>query len=119
MSTTNNPFIACCGLDCEACEARLATISNDNALRAKVAEEWSRMNQMEILPEWINCEGCRLDGCKTYYCSHQCLIRQCALGKGYETCAECSELSSCRTVGELLDNAADAKQRLQGMAVRY
>ena len=44
MSTTNNPFIACCGLDCEACEARLATISNDNALRAKVAEEWSRIN---------------------------------------------------------------------------
>ena len=42
MSTTNNPFIACCGLDCEACEARLATISNDNALRAKVAEEWSK-----------------------------------------------------------------------------
>ena len=44
MSTTNNPFIACCGLDCEACEARLATISNDNALRAKVAKEWSRIN---------------------------------------------------------------------------
>lgn len=57
MSTTNNPFIACCGLDCEACEARLATISNDNALRAKVAEEWSKMNQMEILPVFLPHRG--------------------------------------------------------------
>ena len=28
-----NPLIACCGLDCEACDARIATITNDNALR--------------------------------------------------------------------------------------
>lgn len=33
-----NRYIACCGLNCEACEARLATIHNDDALRAKVAE---------------------------------------------------------------------------------
>ena len=26
-----NPLIACCGLDCEACDARIATITNDNA----------------------------------------------------------------------------------------
>ena len=32
-----NPLIACCGLDCEACGARIATITNDNALREKTA----------------------------------------------------------------------------------
>ena len=29
-----NDYIAYCGLDCEACEARLATVNNDQALRA-------------------------------------------------------------------------------------
>ena len=31
-----NEYIAYCGLDCEVCEARLATINNDNELRIKV-----------------------------------------------------------------------------------
>ena len=35
-----NQYIACCGLDCETCEARLATVNNDDALRAKVAKLW-------------------------------------------------------------------------------
>ena len=32
-------FIACCGLDCEKCEARIATINDDNSLREKVAKD--------------------------------------------------------------------------------
>ena len=28
-----NKFIAYCGLDCEKCEARIATINNDDILR--------------------------------------------------------------------------------------
>lgn len=32
-----NPMIVCCGLNCETCEARLATIHHDDALREKVA----------------------------------------------------------------------------------
>jgi len=32
-----NEFIAYCGLDCEKCEARIATMNNDDALRQKVA----------------------------------------------------------------------------------
>ena len=62
-----NMFIACCGLDCEKCEARLATINNDNDLRKKVAEEWSKLNGIEITSEMINCEGCRVYGIKTVY----------------------------------------------------
>ena len=33
-------LIAYCGLDCEKCDARIATLNNDNALREKVAELW-------------------------------------------------------------------------------
>lgn len=65
---TVNMFIAYCGLDCEKCEARLATINNDNSLREKVAEAWSKLNGIEITADMINCEGCRVDGVKTVYC---------------------------------------------------
>ena len=81
-----NNFIACCGLDCEKCEARLATINNDDILRAKVAKEWSILNGAEITPEMINCSGCRIPGVKTPYCNSLCPIRQCALVKKVETC---------------------------------
>ncbi len=50
-------LIACCGLDCETCEARIATVTDDNLLREKVAKEWGELNQMEMKPEWINCMG--------------------------------------------------------------
>ena len=73
-------FIAYCGLDCEKCDAYKATQNNDNALREKVAKLWSEMNGVEITPEMINCEGCRVDGVKTPYCDSLCPIRQCALG---------------------------------------
>ena len=54
-------LIAYCGLDCEKCDARKATLNDDNALREKVAKEWSELNGVEITPEMINCEGCRSD----------------------------------------------------------
>lgn len=58
-------LIAFCGLDCEECEARKATVANDSELRKKVAVEWSKLNGVEITEEMINCDGCRLDGRKT------------------------------------------------------
>ena len=51
-----NEYIAYCGLNCEACEARLATVNNDDALRQRVAREWSDLNGVEITPEMNACE---------------------------------------------------------------
>ena len=36
-----NKYIAYCGLDCETCEARIATVNDDNELREEVAK-WCR-----------------------------------------------------------------------------
>ena len=36
-----NQLIARCGLDCESCDARIATITGDNALREKTAALWT------------------------------------------------------------------------------
>ena len=101
-------LIGFCGLDCEMCEARIATLNNDDGLRRKVAAEWSALNGVEITPEMINCEGCRVDGKKTPYCDLLCPIRQCALKKSIETCAGCAEMKSCGKLGQITENSAEA-----------
>ena len=106
-------FIAFCGLDCETCQARIATIQNDDGLREKVARLWSDLNGVEITPEMINCSGCRIDGVKTPYCDSLCPIRQCALSRKVETCGDCGEMESCEKLGAITGNNADALKRLK------
>ena len=71
------------------------------------------MNQTEIRPEWINCEGCRADGVKTFFCTNQCEIRKCALGQGFATCGDCAEMADCKTVKTIQDHVEDAAKNLQ------
>lgn len=107
-------LIAYCGLDCEACDARTATLNNDQALREKTAKHWSELNGVEITSDMINCEGCRVAGVKTPYCDSLCPIRQCALGKGVGTCGDCAELDSCGKVGMVIGNNSTALRNLKG-----
>ena len=106
-------LIACCGLDCEKCDARIATVNNDYELRKKTANKWSEMNQSSgITPETITCMGCRTDGVKFAYCNHYCEIRKCVAKKGFNTCGDCSELEGCKIVGAVLNTAPDARKNL-------
>ena len=95
-------FIAYCGLDCEACEARIATVNDDN-----------EMNHVEITSEMINCSGCRIDGPKTPYSGSLCPIRQCAVGKKYETCGNCDEMENCEKLAMITGNNTDALSNLR------
>ena len=106
-------YIAYCGLDCETCDARLATVTHDEALRRKVAKEWSELNGVEITPEMINCTGCRIDGVKTPYCDSLCPIRQCALGRAVETCGGCGDMDACEKLGAIIRNNPDAMRNLK------
>ena len=107
-------LMAYCGLDCETCEARIATLANDDALRRKVATEWSEMNHVEITPAMINCVGCRVDGVKTPYCESLCPIRQCCLKKGMEHCGMCAEMDACATLAPVIGYSEEAKNHLKG-----
>lgn len=106
-------FIAFCGLDCETCEARIATTTNDNELRVKVAKEWSKLNGVEITPEMINCVGCRLNGKKTPFCESICQIRQCGLAKGYKTCGDFADMEKCKKLRMIIKNNPGAFQNLR------
>ena len=109
----NKQLIACCGLDFESCEARIATVTNDDELREKTAQKWSEMNNAkEITAATINCMGCRTEGVKFSYCSDYCEIRKCVNAKGFNTCGDCKEMDTCQIVGALFQNAPNAKQNL-------
>ena len=82
-----NQLIACCGLDCESCDARIATLTNNNALREKTAALWTKLNGVTITPEMINCTGCRVDGAKTPFCDKLCSVHNCVREKMLDTCA--------------------------------
>ena len=44
-------MIGYCGLDCEKCDAYIATVNDDQTLREKTAKLWAKLNNAPILPE--------------------------------------------------------------------
>lgn len=106
-------MIAYCGLDCEKCDAYIATINNDDELRSITAKKWAELNNAPITKEMINCEGCRGDGLKTPFCNSMCGIRKCAMDKKYETCADCAKMADCEFLKFIHDYSEEAKVNLK------
>ena len=108
-----NNFIGYCGIDCWNCDAYLATINDDQELRRKTAEKWSELNKTVILPEQINCEGCRMNGVKTIYCESLCPIRQCAIKKDLEICWDCSAFKHCSKLWAIIKSNPESLINLE------
>jgi hypothetical protein len=108
-------IISCCGLNCATCDARIATINNDDELRKQTAEKWKVIyNVPDMSPEMINCTGCRQEGVKLGHWS-MCQIRLCAAGKGFQTCGECKEMDSCELVGGVHKAVPEAIANLKNL----
>ena len=97
-------MVGYCGLNCEKCDAYIATVKDDQALREKTAKLWAELNNAPILPEHINCEGCRTDGLKTFFCESLCEIRKCAASKNLNTCGDCHTLETCKTIKPVISS---------------
>ena len=105
--------LAMCGLDCAACPAFLAYKTNDQALRVKTAEEWSKQFGVPLKPDDINCVGClKLKGVHVGHCS-QCEIRACGLKRKVANCALCPDYASCDKINKFLANVPPAKANLE------
>ena len=104
--------IAYCGLNCETCDARIATVRDDAALREKTAKLWSELNGAVITPEMIRCTGCRTEGAKTLFCESMCPIRPCARSRGVETCGGCPEAPTCEKLERIAGNSEEARRNL-------
>ena len=108
-------LIACCGLNCASCDARIATINDDNELRAQTAEKWKKQyNAQNITPEMINCTGCREAGAKFNHCN-SCEIRNCVISNNFRTCADCDKLEGCQIVGSLHKYVPEALENLKSL----
>ena len=112
MKNTNQ-LIGCCGLDCEKCDARNATITNDNALRKKTAALWTKLNGVTITPDMINCSGCRTEGAKTPFCDKLCPVHNCVREKKLDTCADCEKMDKCSTLGDIIVNSPSVLNNLK------
>ncbi|MCK5786957.1 MAG: DUF3795 domain-containing protein, partial [Candidatus Sabulitectum sp.] len=102
-------LIAICGLDCSECPARLAYMSNDEALRKKTALEWSGLYGADIKPEQVNCTGCTASGVKFPHCENGCFMRKCAIGKQIEHCGLCSDYP-CEELSAFFVHVPSAKE---------
>ena len=108
-------IISCCGLNCATCDARIATIKNDDELRRTTAEKWrTQFNSSDITPEMINCTGCREEGVKFAHCA-VCEIRNCVRTKGFDTCGNCSEMDTCSKVAGIHKYLPEAIQNLKNL----
>ncbi len=104
--------VSYCGLNCEECEAYVATKTNDNKLKKKVAKKWSQLYGIVVEPDEISCAGCRSSEKKGKYCESMCKIRKCCQQKEIETCAHCDEFA-CENLQEIFDYSLDAKKTLE------
>lgn len=108
-------LISCCGLNCVTCDARIATINDDNELRKATAEKWRvAFNAPDIVPEMINCTGCREEGVKFSHC-YECEIRKCVAEKGFSTCGECPEMETCGIVAGVHKYVPEAIDNLKSL----
>lgn len=108
-------LIACCGLNCSACDARIATINNNDELRRTTADLWRvNYNSSDITPAMINCTGCREEGVKFGYCEI-CEIRKCVKTKGFNTCGDCLEMDTCDIVSGVHKYVPEAIANLRSL----
>lgn len=110
-----NILIGCCRLNCENCNARIATLTNDDTLREKTATLWTKLNGVLITPEMINCTGCRVEGAKTPFCDKLCPVHNCVREKELDTCADCSQMNNCQTLGCIAINRPFVLENLKAL----
>jgi hypothetical protein len=105
-------MIANCGLVCSECPAYIATLKNDDGLRKKTAEEWSKMFHADIKAVDINCEGCLSQSKRLFSHCFECEIRKCCREKKVANCAGCPEFP-CQKISDFMAMVPQAKAKLE------
>lgn len=107
-------IIACCGLDCATCEARIATLANDDELRSQTSEKWKIQFSADITAQMINCTGCKAAGAKFSHCT-ECEIRNCVKSRSFQTCADCTEMERCELLKNIHQYVPEAISNLKSL----
>jgi hypothetical protein len=90
--------LAYCGIPCaQACELYKATLENDVKAKKLIHEKWGWKKKfgIEYDPEKVFCYTCKPGDKPKKIGMDQCLVRNCALANGIESCVQCSILAAC------------------------
>lgn len=102
-----------CGLDCIACPAYIATLTNDDLLRKKTADEWNKRynatGRIPITEKDINCLGCLSHVDPIYKHCKECGVRLCGVEKGVQNCGGCSDYKGCPKISSLHKHIPEGK----------
>jgi len=107
-------MIAYCGIKCSDCGILLATRDDKEESRREVAKTWSEKFRWNLKPEDINCDGCLSEGSRLFNYCETCGVRECAMEKAVETCADCTDYG-CDKIKAIWDLAPEAKANLEGI----
>ncbi|MDD3803392.1 MAG: DUF3795 domain-containing protein [bacterium] len=105
-------IIAVCGLICTECPAYIAKSKNDNNLRKKTAEEWSKMFNAKIKAKDINCDGCISNSLVLFAHCNECEMRLCAISKKANNCGKCAEYP-CKKISDFMAMVPSCKAVLE------
>ncbi len=99
-------MIAVCGLDCAACEARIAAQADDQASKERIAAKWRKdYNAPNIDAAYVTCDGCLAsDGRLGGWCL-ECELRACGVARGLPNCAHCADFDSCAKLASFFNAA--------------
>jgi hypothetical protein len=104
-------IIAHCGITCSDCPAFIATKTNNDAERSRVAELWTKEYGHPFKPEDINCEGCQTKGQRVFNYTKICEIRKCGQERKIENCAYCVDYK-CEKISNLHERAPKPRETL-------
>ena len=104
--------LAYCGLRCQECPVRLASLADDDQLREVVARRWSRLLGAPLVTAEIDCDGCLAQGQRRFKHCEVCAIRGCCQARGLETCASCADYP-CAKLEEFFAAVPGARDNLE------
>ncbi len=103
-------MIAHCGILCNECPSYRGTITGDETLLAKMNDEFGDGETDAI--DFV-CLGCRYTDLKLIAsdCA-RCAIRSCALDRGVDFCATCSDYLTCETVSPYRGDGTSPRDKM-------
>lgn len=109
-------MIAFCGLVCSEYPVYIAAKTNDEALKERLAEEYST-ETCKFEKDDTTCTGCHsADGVNEKMCL-ECPMRRCGMEKNVAHCGQCEEYP-CQYIEEYVPADSDNRNVLESPAYR-